>query len=82
MAVWGTTTLRRCSVTVANRRLDIAQCVVERVAEKRRRAIFVTIRVPVGSTVADSEVDGARERWVPLFTLHVSVHSAHESSCI
>jgi hypothetical protein len=57
MAVWGT--FRRCSATVANRRLDIVQCVDDRVAEKRRRPIFVTIRVPVGSAVA--EVDGARE---------------------
>ena len=69
MAVWGT--FRRCSATVANHRLDIAQCVVDRVAEKRRRPIFVTVGVPVGSTVAED--DGAREYGA--LTLHVSVHS-------
>lgn len=47
MAVWGT--FRRCSATVANRRLDIAQCVVDRVAEKRRRPIYVTVGVPVAA---------------------------------
>ena len=69
MAVWGT--FRRCSATVASRRLDIAQCVVERVAEKRRRPIFVTV-VPVAAPWP--RVDGAREDGA--LTLHVSVHSA------
>ena len=59
MAVWGT--FRRCSVTVANRRLEIAQWVAERVAEKRRRPICVTVGVPASGGSG-------------LLTVHVSLH--------
>ena len=67
MAVWGT--FRRCSATVANRRLDIAQCVVDRVAEKRRRAIFVTISASWRQ--AESEDDGAREDGALVYSTRV-----------
>jgi len=60
MAVWGTF---RLPATVANRRLDMAQCVVDRVAERKRRPIFVTV-VPVAAPVAEVDMRAlATEGW-------------------
>ena len=57
MTVCGGTAFPRCSETVANPRLDIVQCVVDRVAEKRKRRIFICHgRVASGSTVAEDRL--------------------------
>jgi hypothetical protein len=70
MAVWDT--FRRSVATVANRRLDIAQRVVDRVAENTentRRPIFVRVElggareVPLGYYTTRVRVDGPSLRW-------------------
>jgi hypothetical protein len=61
---------------VANRRPDIAQCVIDRVAEKRRRPISVTAGAPSGSTVAEVDGDGATEDGDLAYTTRVRTSGA------